>query len=269
VSRPSTEAPGRDGARALAFLRELYLRRADRVEERDWGLLAVTPSLPKVWDANLAILERWEGGPAELHRRLDEDQAALGLAHRKTTILDEALAGRVWPALAEPDWPLRGRYLVMAQRRAPDRLPDPATRVEEVGLEAFRSVQREVAREEPWGSDEEVLRQLDGLAARVAETVRTRPLAALAGGEPVSSACLYVEGPVAQVEDVGTLPAARGRGYARAVVWRAVEEARRAGAELVFLVADEDDWPKELYRSLGFETVAVEHLAGRADAAQA
>ena len=30
-------------------------------------------------------------------------------------------------------------------------------------------------------------------------------------------------------------------------------KARRAGAELVFLVADDEDWPKELYRKLGFD----------------
>jgi hypothetical protein len=36
---------------------------------------------------------------------------------------------------------------------------------------------------------------------------------------------------------------------------RAVEEALAAGHELVFLVADDDDWPKDLYARLGFETI--------------
>jgi hypothetical protein len=39
-------------------------------------------------------------------------------------------------------------------------------------------------------------------------------------------------------------------------VIRAAEEARLAGAEFVFLVADDDDWPKELYRRLGFDPLA-------------
>ncbi len=34
---------------------------------------------------------------------------------------------------------------------------------------------------------------------------------------------------------------------------RAADEARRAGAELVFLVADDEDWPKELYGKLGYD----------------
>ena len=30
-------------------------------------------------------------------------------------------------------------------------------------------------------------------------------------------------------------------------------KAGKAGADLVFLVADDEDWPKELYRRLGFD----------------
>ena len=48
-------------------------------------------------------------------------------------------------------------------------------------------------------------------------------------------------------------PSSRGRGYAKAVVLGAIAEARRAGAEFVCLVADANDWPKELYRRLGFD----------------
>jgi ribosomal protein S18 acetylase RimI-like enzyme len=52
---------------------------------------------------------------------------------------------------------------------------------------------------------------------------------------------------------VGTLHDHRGRGYAKAVVLAAIAAARKRGAEFVFLVADHDDWPKELYRRLGFD----------------
>jgi hypothetical protein len=36
-------------------------------------------------------------------------------------------------------------------------------------------------------------------------------------------------------------------------VLAAIEAARADGAEFVFLVADLEDWPKELYRRLGFD----------------
>jgi predicted GNAT family acetyltransferase len=45
---------------------------------------------------------------------------------------------------------------------------------------------------------------------------------------------------------VHTLERFRGRGIARAVVGRALREARRSGADRAFLIADDADWPKEL-----------------------
>jgi ribosomal protein S18 acetylase RimI-like enzyme len=251
-----------DGERALGFLRHVYLSRCERVERRDWGELVVTSSLPIVWDANFAILDRWDGTPAELHAELDAAQAELGFEHRKTVILDEELAARVWPALAEPDWPLHDRFAVMAHRRAPDRPADTAS-VEELDLDAFGAVHEAILSEGPHAGDLELARQLDALLGRIADVVETRAFGVVADGAPVAGACLYRDGPVAQVEDVATVPAHRNRGHARAVVLRCVEEARAAGAELVFLVANDGDWPKELYAKLGFDLVAFEHMAGR------
>jgi ribosomal protein S18 acetylase RimI-like enzyme len=251
-----------DGERALRFLRHVYHSRCEHVEQRDWGELVVTPSLPIVWDANFAIVERWEGTPAELHAELDAAQEELGFRHRKTVVLDEALATRVWPALAEPDWPLQDRFAVMAHRRAPDR-PAATAAVEELDLGAFGVVHEAILSEGPHAGDAELAGQLDALLGRIAGVVETRAFGVVVDGAPVAGACLFRAGPVAQVEDVATVPEHRGRGHARAVVLRCVEEARAAGAELVFLVANDDDWPKELYAKLGFDLVAFEHMAGR------
>ena len=68
---------------------------------------------------------------------------------------------------------------------------------------------------------------------------------------------LYLHAGAAQVEDVNTLEAWRNRGAGRAVVLAAVAAARAAGADLVWLVADADDWPKGLYEKLGFEPLAT------------
>jgi spore maturation protein CgeE len=72
-------------------------------------------------------------------------------------------------------------------------------------------------------------------------------------GQVVAYADLYDDGRTAQIEDVATLDQHRGRGYASALVLRALDEARQSGCDLVFLVSDEDDWPKALYRRLGFD----------------
>src|SRR5581483_7859445 len=57
------------------------------------------------------------------------------------------------------------------------------------------------------------------------------------------------------VEDVYTVPSARGRGLGRALVTRGVEIATEAGHELTFIIADEDDWPRQLYEQIGFEPI--------------
>ena len=36
---------------------------------------------------------------------------------------------------------------------------------------------------------------------------------------------------------------------------RALEESRAAGHDLTFLIADRDDWPKQLYAKLGFDEI--------------
>ena len=74
-------------------------------------------------------------------------------------------------------------------------------------------------------------------------------------GEIASMCELYVDGAIAQVEDVNTLEEFRNRGLARAVVQLAVDEALLGGAELVFIHALDDDWPKHLYAKLGFDPI--------------
>jgi len=54
-----------------------------------------------------------------------------------------------------------------------------------------------------------------------------------------------------------TSPGARNRGLARAALLAALEASRLTGNELTFLAADADDWPKHLYRRLGFDPIGV------------
>jgi GNAT superfamily N-acetyltransferase len=57
-------------------------------------------------------------------------------------------------------------------------------------------------------------------------------------------------------DDLGALlKEFRGRGFGKAVVARALAESMAAAHDLTFLLADAEDWPKELYRKLGFEEV--------------
>jgi GNAT superfamily N-acetyltransferase len=62
---------------------------------------------------------------------------------------------------------------------------------------------------------------------------------------------------VGMVEDLFTRPRYRRRGLARALIHRAVEDAREGGAREVVIGADPADTPKDLYARLGFRPVCV------------
>jgi ribosomal protein S18 acetylase RimI-like enzyme len=65
---------------------------------------------------------------------------------------------------------------------------------------------------------------------------------------------------VTEVVGVGTLPAARRRGLGAAVTAALVADARRGGADIVFLSAGSDDVAR-VYARLGFERVGTAGIA--------
>jgi ribosomal protein S18 acetylase RimI-like enzyme len=121
-----------------------------------------------------------------------------------------------------------------------------------VAEEDLRPARQIVVQGEPWAKPE-IMAQIFAAKHRIAERAPARFFAVVVEGEVVSYTDLYQSRGDAQVEDVGTLPEHRGRGYASTVVLAAIAAAQNDGADFVFLVADLDDWPKELYRKLGFD----------------
>jgi N-acetylglutamate synthase-like GNAT family acetyltransferase len=99
------------------------------------------------------------------------------------------------------------------------------------------------------------VRQLLAGRDRLADATPPRFFVAAHAGVDAGVCTLYSAGGVAQIEDVATVAVHRGHGLGRAVVHAALEAALQAGAEFVFIVADDGDWPKQLYRKLGFEPV--------------
>jgi GNAT superfamily N-acetyltransferase len=128
-----------------------------------------------------------------------------------------------------------------------------------VDREALRPIREAILGEWLGDLDGEVLRQIGESDRRFAEAGNARHFAVVVGGEPVSSTDLFSDGRTAQIEDVGTLPDHRGAGYASAVVMKALEEARAMGHDFIFLIADARDWPKEMYRRLGFDGIGEKY----------
>jgi ribosomal protein S18 acetylase RimI-like enzyme len=141
----------------------------------------------------------------------------------------------------------------MTHRRPPDRKSDTSA-VEELEASDLNDVWAEGTRSSPYGVDEEVVRQLVEQKHLLA-AAGARFFAARVDGRIASHCDLYSDGSTGQIEAVMTLEAFRNRGLARAVVTKALEESRAAGDDLTFLLADGDDWPRDLYDKLGFYEV--------------
>ncbi|MEA2393116.1 MAG: hypothetical protein QOJ82_1007 [Solirubrobacteraceae bacterium] len=175
------------------------------------------------------------------------------LPHRRALVERPAVGAQIAGAMDERGW-LVQRDVFMAVGDGGDRRAGPGL-AREVDEATLRAVEARGIAEEPYAAPE-VVRQIEASRAALARATPARFFVAAAPGEPdASHATLYSDGAVAQVEDVRTLEGFRGRGLARAVCVAAIEAALDAGHELVFIVADDEAWPKELYARLGFEAV--------------
>ena len=239
--------------RVHRFEREIEMAGSQSVDS-PFGVAVLEPSLPRRHDSNYLLLERVPigAGAQEIADETERILGGAGLKHRAAFTFDESLGEKLEPQFRELGWNVR-RHIWMAQLREPERGADVSV-VEEVGEAELRPGRTAEIVRYPWGS-EEVAKQLLDSKVLLGKRAETRFFGVRVEGEIVSWADLYVAQGLGQVEDVATKEEHRGKGYASAVVLHAADEARRAGADLVFLVADDDDWPKELYKRLGFDTI--------------
>jgi ribosomal protein S18 acetylase RimI-like enzyme len=236
--------------RAAAFEEELRDRCAERVVDTRFGPALFNDTFSTIWNLNVVRAERpGEATAAEIAAEADQAQAELG--HRRVILPTGAT--KLEDGFRELGWE-GDHFLFMVYRGNPQARVD-ATRVQEVDPTRLARLRQEIVHEWAPQEDDETVRQIIAADLLMWRVANARTFAVVEDGEVVSAAELYSDGRTAQVEDVATLPSYRGRGHAKAIVTRAVEEALAAHHEFVFLVAAGDDWPKELYRRLGFEEV--------------
>ncbi|MFM7718789.1 MAG: GNAT family N-acetyltransferase, partial [Actinomycetota bacterium] len=145
--------------------------------------------------------------------------------------------------------------LVAGDRSDPDA--DPA-RVEEIAVgdagfgDAYRATSALFGIDDP-----ATLEELVAMEERVLAPHGKRWFVVRDERGAVAAMAALVPGPAAEIDHVATVPAARGRGHARALVARCVAEARAAGTDVVFLLAEPDGPAERIYRRGGFRPIAT------------
>jgi GNAT superfamily N-acetyltransferase len=247
----SAALPGVDSIdRVLAFLRANIEKVADEVRPIEAGLVVRSPSLPAVWAINhmrLAV-------PLAFAPLVDlADQQLAECRYVQIVVENQDAGPGLERAFREAGWKT-DREVLMVLTAAPDRDADTGV-VTDVGEDEVLELMKR------WYAEDELARlaldELTEYSRREARACGDRMLGVRSSdGQLVATTKLRSDGSTAQVEDVYTVPEARGRGYARALVSRAVELARADGHDLIFITADDNDWPKELYARIGFRRLA-------------
>ena len=232
--------------RALRYSWTFSDASADAIDRVDAGTVLRTPSLPDAWSLNALRLEHAFPG-LDLAGAEDLAAAHLGTPYLQLLVEDEPTALRLLDAArGDRGWNTE-RHLLMALTGTP---PRPAAPTRDGRAAETTELMAEWMRHE--GQPEPVVEQLVARTRREHAVGEQRHLVADHEGRAAAMCTVRLGDGVAQLEDVYVRASARGAGLGRAVVAAGARLAAATGADPVFIVADDQDWPKRLYAKLGF-----------------
>jgi ribosomal protein S18 acetylase RimI-like enzyme len=232
---------------AREWRNELQASVCDVVEPWAHGKVLRASGYPSYWDFNVVRVEDDPGMTAtELEAFADE--ALAGLEHRRVDFDDAKAAARVRPQLEEMGWHTTALVWMRHDEPLP---PGEGAEVEEVPYDAVIELRKAWHRTDYGG----VMDPSDWLAnaREVAATRRVQVIAVTREGDPVGFAQIERSSDGAEITQVYVLPEHRGDGLGTAMTAAAVELASDAGD--LWIVADAEDRPRELYARLGFRPV--------------
>lgn len=76
-------------------------------------------------------------------------------------------------------------------------------------------------------------------------------------GHIVGNCDLFLYKGVAKIEDFAVIPAYQHRGYGTTILKELINIAIKENSHTIYLVADEEDTPKEMYKKIGFNKKAI------------
>ena len=247
--------------RAIAWRLAAQAAVCDRLEPVEHGTLIGISDVPGYWDYNLLrVDEPTEATAEELAAAADALQG--DLAHRRVQVLDEASGARLADGFAALGWKaFRHIWMLHAPSQDPGER-DPA--VEQVPARMVADLNREWLGSEPWMGGDAAAGRFANVQARAdARLPGTMLTLAVFDPWPVGFVALRQAVGAAEITELYVTPSHRRRGLSGALLRSAMATARAEGIGDLWIVADEDDWPKTLYERAGFGRVWLEHLFTR------
>jgi GNAT superfamily N-acetyltransferase len=233
--------------------------RLERVEPQPWGALVTDARFPLIWDVNYARVEtddaslRLSDIDGPLEPALERVQAA---HHHVVLFHPEELTEVIAQASR------RGARLTWDVVMLLDTPASPTPRSQAVVEEVagpddrfFATVRRTLG--EFGVTDDAVARQLLRIEREVMLPAGKRWFRVGAPGDEAALGSLIVLDGVGLVDHIVTMPPARGRGYAEAVVRRIVDQARAAGTDILVLLAEPEGPARRIYERIGFRSLTT------------
>jgi ribosomal protein S18 acetylase RimI-like enzyme len=262
-----------DPARLIALFAQArgeFLALGIETEPIDLGLAVCLPALAHLNDANCVTAARVPRGHdaskllADAAAWFKERGGALGKIVPNPATDADAERAPLEAALRTLGWREHRRDVLRLAQAPPSTAPPPGVSVLSARAVPgpYESFCRAVAEHEP---------QLADLALLRLDDPRFDALVALHAGQVVARAGVLSLGETGLIENVVTRPEHRRRGYARAVMGRAIDVCARSQFKRVLLGCDTDNTAGQaLYAALGFTRIGqhVEWHAGDTRAAE-
>jgi ribosomal protein S18 acetylase RimI-like enzyme len=252
----ASPAPGDAMARARAWRHAAHAAVCDTLAPWAHGTIVRAARYESYWDFNLVRVE--DDPPLDADGlETVADEALAGLAHRRVDVEVIAAAERLRPGFEAKGW--RTLRLVWMRHEAPPP-PGPDLPVEEVPYDAVHALRVAWHGEDFPGQDAAEVAAYHAQAREVALRRGVQVLAVRERGVPVAFAHIERDGAGAEITQVYVRPEHRGAGRGTAMTRAAIAAAGEVRD--LWIVADDEDRPKELYRRLGVRPawVATEFL---------
>jgi len=251
---------------ALDFQRTWVETGAD-VTQTAYGAILRAPRYPRVYMANLAVVERLPPGGVEVVLA-DLDAAFEGteVGHRNVVFEDAQVAFENQEAFAARGFRALGD-LTMARLGLPACITNPDLAVREVVTGSAAGDHRRLRMRlfEGLGYAPEESRQLYEIVRERGALLGQKDYVGYFQGTPAGTVSLWPRGRFGLIQDVATMPEFRNRGVARTMLFDVSKRALSERCEYTLLFTDLFDSPQVLYKTLGYFPVGEVRSFLRAD----